>query len=858
MRSCPLVTLLLLLACNGPVADDTALDADADADADADSDADTDTDTEPQTEWAIGEDTVTVEVTDVDTLERTYTLTTTHALRDNDPPSGSVTFQELEGQLVLRSGNLLLDGLFAMSMHEVRQLSVSQITDGAFNDGNPVDCECFQTGEKWHYVWTRDTAYAVDLALGLIEPERSLDSLRFKISERKAAAPGGSAEFVQDTGTGGSWPVSSDRVALALGIGAVADTLPYDQQLAFWDEFVPPLLATHDTDRTYVWDGQGDGLYRGEQSFLDWREQTYPQWTADEPAHIAMSKSLSTNVLHDVLMQEVSRASVRRGDIETFDVFFNRRRELEDAIDDELWDGEAGLYRTYSTTELDRAPVGKYDWLGNALAVLYAIPDQNKAERIVASWPHTETGPPVYWPQQPLVPVYHNRAQWPFVTAYGVLAAAKVGNSEVMDRGCDALIRGAALNLSNMENFEFIGQENLHDDGEFSGPIVNSRRQLWSVAAFIGMVTKGWFGYRATDTGASLWPQITHGLRNTWLAGSDQVALYNLPLYGKTVDVVIDLPPANGGGAGFFGVASGSFDDNGDLALQETIGWELIANDSVWHFGLTAAAGPAVSATVVADNGDFRDFWSPRDPAITGIEVFSNHLRLTTDPGGESGVLYNIYRDGELAVEGRAETTWDDTSATDHGSVTHCYAVETEFPNGHRSQHSPPVCWWGASNERVHSVMAADFAAVGGTLVDNHGREHHENWGEPGHTLTAGFSATASGEHYVQYVYGNGAGSVDTGITAAHKWVTVRDSSDTVVGEGAVVMPHLGSWDRWADSTLVPVTLTGGQTYSIELSDAPNMSYFGHFDIYTGGLGGGAGTYNFVNVAELKVLEMGG
>ena len=36
----------------------------------------------------------------------------------------------------------------------------------------------------------------------------------------------------------------------------------------------------------------------GEQSFLDWREQTYPRWAAFDPARIADSRAASTNLLH--------------------------------------------------------------------------------------------------------------------------------------------------------------------------------------------------------------------------------------------------------------------------------------------------------------------------------------------------------------------------------------------------------------------------------------------------------------------------------------------------------------------------------------------------------------------------------
>ena len=56
--------------------------------------------------------------------------------------------------------------------------------------------------------------------------------------------------------------------------------------------------SKHRRDRSCLCFGSIDGLYRGETSFLDWRAQTYPQWMVDTPAHIAMSKSLSTNLSH--------------------------------------------------------------------------------------------------------------------------------------------------------------------------------------------------------------------------------------------------------------------------------------------------------------------------------------------------------------------------------------------------------------------------------------------------------------------------------------------------------------------------------------------------------------------------------
>ncbi|WP_434430255.1 hypothetical protein [Aeromonas veronii] len=113
-------------------------------------------------------------------------------------------------------------------------------------------------------------------------------------------------------------------------------------------------------------------------------------------------------------------------------------------------------------------------------------------------------GAPVYFPQQPDMPVYHNRAIWPFVSAYGLKAAAMVQNVAVVDHHIDSLMRGAALNLSNMENLEWLsGQPSLMDltHPDLTGPVINSQRQLWSVGGYLGMVTDTTFGYKVEEGG---------------------------------------------------------------------------------------------------------------------------------------------------------------------------------------------------------------------------------------------------------------------------------------------------------------------------------------------------------------------
>jgi len=76
------------------------------------------------------------------------------------------------------------------------------------------------------------------------------------------------------------------------------------------------------------------------------------------------------------------------------------------------------------------------------------------------------------------------------------------------------------------------------------------------------------------------------------------------------------------------------------------------------------------------------------------------------------------------------------------------------------------------------------------------------------------------------------------------------------VASGVVVMPQLGTWSRWADSTFMRADLDASKTYRVTIrSDerTANMSSFAHFATY-GGAGGASGELGHVNIAELKLL----
>ena len=92
-----------------------------------------------------------------------------------------------------QSDQLLIDALHTKSLEEMLQ---NLRPDGAF-----------MAGEKWGGVWTRDISYSIVLSLAMLHPEASKTSLMAKVKNDR---------IIQDTGTGGSWPVSTDRMTWAL------------------------------------------------------------------------------------------------------------------------------------------------------------------------------------------------------------------------------------------------------------------------------------------------------------------------------------------------------------------------------------------------------------------------------------------------------------------------------------------------------------------------------------------------------------------------------------------------------------------------------------------------------------------
>jgi hypothetical protein len=426
----------------------------------------------------------------------------------------------------------LFDALFAMAQEDLDRDSVDAITDAAFERGRPIPCRCFIAGKEWPFVWTRDVSYSIDLGLWRLDPARARASLLFKISPPRASPAPRGLYVMQDTGSGGSWPISTDRVVWFLG----ARHLRGDP--AFADTVYQALSATLAQDRRYVFDSR-IGLYRGETSFLDWREQSYPAWTAHDVVFIAQSYALSTNVLHYQALRLAAAMARQRGQQAAATRYTHQARSLERAINTRFWRQDRGLYMSYIGGPVDPEPFDAYDLLGLDLAITSGVADAQRAKESLEHYPAWPAGSPVIWPERRNQPIYHNRAIWPFVSEYTLRAARRIGDPALIALEVRSLMRGAALYASNMENYSLLSQS-THVPGKLGGPVVDSPRQLWSVAGYLDMVLRGIFGVEddgriAPALPASLMPMLFGTERRI-----------RLDLDGR--EIVLDRPAATDGG----------------------------------------------------------------------------------------------------------------------------------------------------------------------------------------------------------------------------------------------------------------------------------------------------------------------
>jgi hypothetical protein len=637
----------------------------------------------------------------------------------------------------LRSPERLLDAVYRMSLEELTQLVRE---DGALS-----------AGAKWPGVWTRDVSYSSVLALAIVAPDAVRKSLLAKVDS--------AGRIIQDTGTGGSWPVSTDRMTWALAaweLYAVTGDRDWLRQ-AFGI-----IRRSAEADRHAIMD-PATGLATGETSFMDWREQSYPRWM--QPSDIARSAAVGTNAVHYATYRILADMAAALG--EPAEEWTRMADRLRGAINTQLWRDDQGWYSIYRYGRAFPALSPRSDALGEALAIIYGVADPQRAARISRSAPVVPFGAPTFWPYISNMTKYHNAALWPFVNAFWTWSAADAGNTTAVEHGLASIVRPAALFLTNKENM-------VASTGHFDGTVLNSDRQLWSVAGGLAAEYRVLFGMRFRPDRLVFAPMVPP-------AYGGERTLSNLRYRGAILTVTV-----RGSGDG---VASATLDGR-PLARAEVPATLTGAHTVVIQMNGRWPAG----AIHLVDNR-----FAPETPAVS---MTGGTLSWAAVPGA---ARYAVYRDSaQVAVT--AATRWTPPAAT---RLTE-YQVMAIDAAGTASFLSAPV--------RVEPVGVVTIARPQGAALETRyssftGAGYVRLTKEMNTTVTVPARVSCASTFEVDARYANGNGPINTDAKAAVRTLLVDGHP-----AGVLVMPQRGidAWSDWGYGTAVRLQLSPGpHTFTI-------------------------------------------
>ncbi|MET4105154.1 glycogen debranching protein [Hymenobacter sp. UYP22] len=638
----------------------------------------------------------------------------------------------------------LTDALYNLALEEARRAVEPDST--------------FRTGQEWAGVWTRDISYSIILAQATLQPRVAMNSLLRKVSKQ--------GRIIQDTGTGGAYPCSTDRMIWAVAAWEIYLVTGDREWLA---KVYPIIKSSIEDDLQNAYDAQ-TGLVRGESSFLDWREQTYPRWM--QPVDIYQSEDLGTNAVHFQANQVLTLMAEQLGEAAVARQARQQAERIRAGINQHLWQPDKGYYGQflYGRNFLSRSP--KAEALGEALSVLYGVADEARTKQVVARTPTTAFGIPCIYPQIPGIPPYHNNAVWPFVQSFWTLAAAKAGNEQAVLESMAAVYRPAALFLTNKENF-------VAENGDFAGTQINSSNMLWSLSGSLGLVYKVLFGMSFEPEGLVFRPFVPQALqgRRDLTGFRYRAAVLDIELQG-------------------FGNVINTITLDGQPLPAARVPATLTGRHTV-RISLKNQLPAAAPTNHVANQ------FAPETPVV---RYAAGRLSWGTVAGATG---YQVLRNGQFA----ARTT--ETSVALTPATYAEYQVLAINGQGLESFASEPlpVAAKPAQLVQLETVAARSTRPATGFS----GRGFVEVSKTVNTRLSIRVTAPETGLYALDFRYANGNGPINTNNRCAIR--TLR------LGErqlGTVVLPQRGvdEWSNWGFSNPVLVQLTKG-THPLTLTVEP-------------------------------------
>lgn len=635
------------------------------------------------------------------------------------------------------SDQLLVDALYNMSLDETTM--------------NIEDDGTFRTGAKWQGVWTRDISYSILLAYAYLRPEVSKTSLMRKVKRNR---------IIQDTGSGGAWPVSTDRVVWSLAAWEVYKVTG-DQQ---WLQRAYTIIKNSIEDDLKTNFDKKAGLFRGESSFLDWREQSYPGWM--DNVDISQSMNLGTNAVYYRTFDILSSMAKELGEKKDAVSFSKYRAQVKKSMNVQLWNADQKHYDQYLYGRYFMNTSPRFEALGESLSMLFGIADSKRAHQLVSNAPATPYGIPTFYPQIPNIPPYHNNSVWPFVQAYWNWAnASHAKNEEALVHGLASLYRPAALFVTNKENF-------VAENGDFIGTQINSDRQLWSVAGDLAMVYRVFLGISFDTDKMVLNPAVPEA-------------------YGGTKHI-----------KGFaYRKANLDFeiDGYGDQIQQMSIDGKMVDHSEI----PATLEGHHTIKIILNNHFQNEDRYQIVDnkfsPPAPRVKLENGELYWQKI---DNAVSYSVYRDGKL--EDEITTNSYHIPSGQSGQ----FKVLATDDDGLESFLSEPVNYYSEQQQKTVEVEKFASKYAGEKLINFNGQGAVEITKQKNTDLEISIEVEKRGSYLIFFRYSNGSGPWNTDNKCAIRTLQI-DGSKT----RTVVLPQRGKdeWSNWGLSNRIAVELSKGK-----------------------------------------------
>lgn len=606
----------------------------------------------------------------------------------------------------------------------------------------------YRAGENWDGVWTRDASYSIHLGIGLIDPERSMNSLKIKVKNDR---------IIQDTGTGGSWPVSSDREVWSIAAWEIYKITGDKEWLKYAYEIIKNSVAD---DIPTILDSKYH-LMHGEQSYLDWREQSYPKWAT--PKDIYESMCLGTNAVFAETYNILAEMSEELG--LNGDKYEDIADELKNAINQNLWDEKKGFYSGYIYGGVYPLKSPMTENLGQSLCVIFDIADDDRDEKLIANTPTTPYGVSSIYPKIRNIKPYHNDAIWPFVQGYWNWAAAMTDNEEALCQGLGAIYRAAALFGTHKELF-------VSTTGDYRGAATNSDKQLWSAAANLAMVYRVFAGMRYLSSGIKFEPFIPASIPGT-------KNLKGFRYRNGVLNITIEGT----------GNKIAEFSIDGEVRKDNFIPASIEGEHNI----VIKMANNTIKASKhTVEEADFM-------PA-TPWTVWNGDSAYIA--GAENGVKYDVYINGKKAFT-------NNDGAFCINNTNRGYTTVNVVPVGEK---------FTGFMSRTHEIIPEgamtiyqfeDVAPAGTDLVPAKRKKNFvETTIEKNTDITFFVNAEESGTYFIDVRYANGSGPINTFNMCAIRTLIVNNRE-----AGAIVMPQrgIGEWLSTGFSNMLQVELGEGK-----------------------------------------------